>query len=434
MVPSPFDPFFQANGFVVLDGGLATELEAQGADLSGDLWSAALLAENPSLIRDTHLAYYRAGADVAVSASYQASFEGFLKKGFGRDRAEELLLLSVKLAVEARDLFWAEHQSNLSATNTTKTLTTASTATTPEAEMQKAHDHRPLNESDMTKKRSRRRRLRPLVAASLGCYGAALADGSEYRGDYGDATGVSQERLKEFHAERLDVLARAKGIDLVFFETVPCLAEARAILSLLQASERAREAIPDTNFRPSISAVISVSCKDDQHLRSGESVRDFADLIWRRDGEGEEPQEVAPACVVGVGVNCTAPIHVAGVLRTLAQAAAKETPRRFRSPSSSGSSSGNGGRNTAKREAQRENALPSSSSSLPLPPLSSEQGSTHNSASTPPPAKCYYGAPGIPLPGPRIALVAYPNSGEEWDACARDWVEGTGLQEMEGGR
>ncbi|CAN0182317.1 unnamed protein product [Laminaria digitata] len=78
MTSSPFDRFILENGFVLLDGGLATELEAQGADLSSDLWSARLLDDNPSLIRETHLAYYRAGADVATSASYQASYEGFL--------------------------------------------------------------------------------------------------------------------------------------------------------------------------------------------------------------------------------------------------------------------------------------------------------------------------------------------------------------------
>lgn len=79
-------------------------------------------------------------------------------------------------------------------------------------------------------------RLRPLVAASLGCYGAALADGSEYRGDYGKTIGVV--RLREWHRERLDVLARAEGVDLVMFETVPCLEEVRAILSLLEVRKR----------------------------------------------------------------------------------------------------------------------------------------------------------------------------------------------------
>lgn len=75
-------------------------------------------------------------------------------------------------------------------------------------------------------------RLRPLVAASIGCYGAALADGSEYRGDYGKRIGV--EALKEWHRERMEVLAHADGVDLILVETVPCLDEIRAVLSLLQ--------------------------------------------------------------------------------------------------------------------------------------------------------------------------------------------------------
>ncbi|CAN0126317.1 unnamed protein product [Ectocarpus fasciculatus] len=373
MALSPLDPFLLENGFVVLDGGLATELEAQGADLTGDLWSAALLADNPSLIRNTHLAYYRAGADVATSASYQASFEGFLRKGVGPERAKELLLLSVRLAVEARNQFWADYQEERPASRPA--------ATKPQALQQQQQPSQPTatavewaeeengqraalsgpNYHEEGRRQHRRRRLRPLVAASLGCYGAVLADGSEYRGDYVDTPAGS---LEEFHAKRLEVLATADGVDMVVFETVPCLAEVRAILSLLQARG---------DFRPRVSAVISVSCKDDEHLRSGERVQDFADLIWRRAADQDDTEGPAavvtttapPARVVAVGVNCTSPSHAAGALRTLAAARARPD---------------------ARRSAPRENP-------------------------------------------PRIALVAYPNSGEEWDAGARDWVEGTGLRE-----
>lgn len=94
-------------------------------------------------------------------------------------------------------------------------------ATTAVTDVQQ--DHRCNNE-----------RLRPLVAASIGCYGAALADGSEYRGHYGDSIG--HRGLREWHKERLDVLAGADGVDFLLFETIPCLAEVRAVLSLLQAS------------------------------------------------------------------------------------------------------------------------------------------------------------------------------------------------------
>jgi homocysteine S-methyltransferase len=70
-----------AQGFCVLDGGLATELEARGADLSGNLWSAKLLVDSPELVQATHKAFYEAGADIATSCSYQASYEAFERHG-----------------------------------------------------------------------------------------------------------------------------------------------------------------------------------------------------------------------------------------------------------------------------------------------------------------------------------------------------------------
>src|SRR5947209_20334832 len=89
---------------VMSDGGLATELEARGHDLSDALWSARLLAEDPDAIRAAHLAFYRSGAQIATSASYQASFAGFAARGVGRDEAARLLRRSVELAADARDV------------------------------------------------------------------------------------------------------------------------------------------------------------------------------------------------------------------------------------------------------------------------------------------------------------------------------------------
>ena len=190
------------------------------------------------------------------------------RKGVDRERAEELLLLSVRLAVEARDEFWAEYQGSLAAaaaaaaaaavdaavdadaaaagTPTTSEATaprhvspptpppppTTTTTTTTPTPTGAGVDGTQLGESVPPGERRRRRRRRPLVAASLGCYGAALADGSEYGGAYGDTVG--QRGLQEWHKERLDVLAGADGVDLLAFETIPCLAEVRAILCLLR--------------------------------------------------------------------------------------------------------------------------------------------------------------------------------------------------------
>lgn len=96
-------PFVEAlaAGAVVLDGGMSNQLESAGHDLSDQLWSARLLAERPEAITEAHLAYYEAGADVAITSSYQATFEGFANRGIGRERAAELLALSVELAREA---------------------------------------------------------------------------------------------------------------------------------------------------------------------------------------------------------------------------------------------------------------------------------------------------------------------------------------------
>jgi homocysteine S-methyltransferase len=165
------------------DGGLATELEARGHDLSDPLWSARLLAEAPQEIVAVHAAYFRAGASIATTASYQASFEGFAARGIGRREAGVLLRRSVELAKTARD----------------------------EARADRLAD-------DLC------------VAASVGPYGAALADGSEYRGRYG----LSSAALMRWHQPRLEILAAA-GPDVLALETVPDVDEAEALVNLVRS-------------------------------------------------------------------------------------------------------------------------------------------------------------------------------------------------------
>ena len=160
---------------LVLDGGLSTALEELGADLSGSLWTARLLAEEPERIAAAHRAYFRAGARVATTASYQASVEGFRAAGY--DDAAALVTRSVTIARDVRD---------------------------------------ETGDPDL------------LVAASIGPYGAFLADGSEYRGRYG----VPAARLREFHVPRLELLAAA-GPDLLAVETIPDADEAAVLADLL---------------------------------------------------------------------------------------------------------------------------------------------------------------------------------------------------------
>jgi homocysteine S-methyltransferase len=220
----------------ILDGGLATELVARGHDLSDSLWSARLLMTDPRAIEDVHLAYFRSGAQVATTASYQASVEGFAAAGVDRHTALHLIRLSVRLAMGARERSLAE-----------------------------ADSAGPL-----------------LVAGSVGPYGAMLADGSEYRGDYE----ASAETLADFHRPRIEALVEA-GVDLLAIETIPLIREAEAVLRLLDDVD--------------VPAWLSYSCRDAATTSAGEPIEAAVAL-------GEHPR------VVAVGVNCTAPRYVPALL------------------------------------------------------------------------------------------------------------------------
>ncbi|SCK22241.1 homocysteine S-methyltransferase [Vogesella sp. LIG4] len=236
---------------VVLDGAMASELERRGCDLNDALWSARVLIEQPQLIRDVHYDYFLAGADVATTASYQASFPGFARRGIDAGEAARLMRLSVELAQAARDAFWADEHNRVG-------------------------------------------RTRPLVAASVGPYGAMLADGSEYRGHYG----LSEQQLVDFHRPRIAALLAA-GPDLLACETIPCQQEALALARLLR------------DEFPQAAAWISFSCRDDANLSEGTPLADAIAAL----------QPFAQA--VAVGVNCTAPRHIAPLLQAAAQASGK---------------------------------------------------------------------------------------------------------------
>jgi homocysteine S-methyltransferase len=214
MSADPTEPFLKGDGTLILDGGLATTLEANGHALDGALWSARLLSEAPEAIRAVHEAFLAAGADCIIAASYQASVQGFMDYGLSEAEGVELLQRSVGIAREARDAFWAEDGSDL--------------------------------------------RHRPLVAASIGPLGATRSDGSEYRGDYG----LSLQALIEFHRPRWQVLAAA-GPDLLACETIPSVLEAEALLAVLAES-------------PEVPAWISFSCRDGEHLCDGTPMAEAA--------------------------------------------------------------------------------------------------------------------------------------------------------------
>uniref|UniRef100_A0A0E0C8C1 homocysteine S-methyltransferase n=1 Tax=Oryza meridionalis TaxID=40149 RepID=A0A0E0C8C1_9ORYZ len=242
----------EAGGCAVVDGGLATELEAHGADLHDELWSASCLASAPHLIRKYMAS--NLGYNLGVVRSHfrmQATIQGFQARGLSRERSEALLRRSVHIAQEARAIF-AEGWSKGPYAN-----------------------HRP----------SPRRPV--LVAASIGSYGAYLADGSEYTGDYGIS--VTKETLKSFHRRRLQVLADA-GPDLIAFETIPNKLEAQAYAELLEEND------------VRIPAWFSFTSKGGHSAASSDPIT--------------ECTAVADACarVGAVGVNCTAPRLVNGLI------------------------------------------------------------------------------------------------------------------------
>jgi homocysteine S-methyltransferase len=248
MDPGRFRAALDRGDAIVLDGGLATQLEAQGHDLSDGLWSARLLADEPEAIVAAHLAYFRAGARVATTASYQATFEGFARRGIADDEAARLMRRSVSLAAEARDRFLAEGDHGTSA------------------------DQTPPGSSTITPAL--------FVAASIGPYGAMLADGSEYRGRYG----LSVDALRDFHRRRLLTLA-ATDADVLAVETIPEVEEAIAVASLLDEL-------------PGAAAWVAFTCADGARIRSGATIEEAISAVVGTPG------------VLAVGLNCTAPEHV----------------------------------------------------------------------------------------------------------------------------
>lgn len=234
------------DGVVVLDGGLATELERAGHDLSSALWSARLLRDDPGAVVTAHAAFFAAGAQIATTASYQASAPGFASLGVGRAEADALVRRSVALAREAADAVpgptW--------------------------------------------------------VAASVGPYGAVLADGSEYTGGY--AREMPVRELRAFHRPRLEVLASA-GPDVLALETVPAAAEAEALLAEVQ----------ELGLPVWLSLTAVVDADGVVRTRLGERAAD----TWAM------ARDVAQ--VLAVGVNCTSPGEAGAAVAVAAAASGK---------------------------------------------------------------------------------------------------------------
>ena len=215
--------------YTLLDGGLATALEDLGNTFTTELWTGELLKSAPDQIREAHAAFVRAGAEIIITSTYQVSFPGCIAKGWTHEEVVDALKNSIQLARDAKA---------------------------------------------------------PKVAASIGPYGAYLADGSEYRGNY-DAT---EAQLREFHKERLELLIACKP-DFLAIETIPEIREARVLLELLK------------DLNNTIPVWIAFSCRDDLRLSSGEYFKDAARVSKELGAEY-------------IGINCTSPELVTSLLES----------------------------------------------------------------------------------------------------------------------
>ena len=225
---------------LILDGGLSNVLEGFGCNLNNNLWVANLLSTNPEAIIKTHLAYLEAGAQIISSSSYQATIPGFMKLGYSASESEALILKSVELVNIALQRYYENNSPQ----------------------------------------------YKPLIAASIGPYGAYLADGSEYRGNYN----VSDQTLYDFHYDRIMIL-ESTSCDILAFETIPSFQEAQVISEILKQTNTI--------------AWISFSCKDGIHINDGTPIFSCANLFKSHPN------------VFAVGVNCTGPKYISSLINEI---------------------------------------------------------------------------------------------------------------------
>lgn len=235
-----FKELAQKKNLIILDGPMGTELERRGYDVNDALWSAKFLKENPDAIKTIHRDYYEAGADIVTCASYQATIPGFLKAGLSETEAEELIRRSMQLVFDARREWWENGGKDLG-------------------------------------------RVYPMAAGDIGPYGAYLADGSEYTGNYH----LTEKEYRDFHLRRMEILKDA-GAEIFAVETCPRLDEALVSAKLLEELKS--------------DYWISFTFKNKGEISDGTSIREVAKAL-----EGLPHLQA-------VSVNCTAPELVSGII------------------------------------------------------------------------------------------------------------------------
>ena len=225
---------------LILDGGLSNVLESFGCNLNQELWSAKMLIDQPEQIVKAHLAYLQAGAQCITSSSYQATLSGFEKIGLNRSVAAKMMIKSVQLAEKARSIYLKESRNTESI----------------------------------------------FLAASIGPYGAFLADGSEYRGDYR----ITDDELRKFHAEKITIL-ESTNFDFLAFETIPSLQEIKILSELISQCSKP--------------CWISFSCRDSEFLNDGNKITDAVKICSSTNN------------LFAIGVNCTAPKYISSIIKKI---------------------------------------------------------------------------------------------------------------------
>lgn len=227
----------QKTGIMVIDGSMSTALEELGCDLNDRLWTAKALLQQPELVEQVHYNYFHAGADCSITDTYQAAIPGLTAAGLSVADAEKAIIQAVELLQSARQKWWEDEGKALG-------------------------------------------RAWPLCLGAVGPYGAYLADGSEYKGNYG----VSDEVLREFHFRRMQLLWEA-GADILLIETQPSLSE------VMIEAEIAESLAADY--------WVSFSCRDGRHIHEGDLLRDCAAQLTRNHPH-----------LKMLGINCTPPQFV----------------------------------------------------------------------------------------------------------------------------
>ena len=244
---NPIKLILEQKKYMIIDGALASELQRRGCDLNDSLWSAKVLIEQPELIQQVHYDYFKAGADCAITASYQATPMGFAQKGIELEESIKLIKTSVKLAQQAKMQY--------------------------------------LNDIKQDKAL--------LIAGSVGPYGAYLANGSEYTGDYQ----LSESEFIAFHKDRVAALIDA-GVDILACETMPSFLEIKALAKLIQQF-------------PMVNCWFSLTLKDQKHISDGTPLTEVIEYLNSIEQ------------IVSVGINCIALEKVTPALEVLSKLTSK---------------------------------------------------------------------------------------------------------------